>query len=393
MGRDRDNMRRAGLTLLPLLVIATAGAQTPAPAQRALPAPPANGEMGFVMTFFAPSIYQGKDDCPDGPVGTLREHYLATLSPTERLRLMQKANEMELTKRWQDYARGPDNTNICSQPELFDRPATRTLKSNVAYGLNLDGETRDGAKAARVKGCGHQKFTSPDGEPGIDNQTWRVMGCLANWRGVDGKAGDIVRGMNGYLISGEHSQVILLRGVDSLVKDDDVEVIYANTEDRAIVDGSQNFIPGASYTVTKMPQYRNVLHGRIVNGVLTTDPQDIRLKQTWGQGGGRDIRGARSEWNLRHSQIRLAFQPDGSLKGLVGGYQPLWNIIQSPSIGGEGAATTAGYDCAGLYKALKQMADGDRDESGQCTTISSSMDAAAIPAFINDRPPAKVAGK
>lgn len=348
----------------------------------ALPAPPANGEMGFVFTHFAPAIYQGAADCPDGPVATLRENYLQTQAPAERLRLLEKPNEKELTSRWTGYAFGPQGTNICTHPAMFDRPPQRTVQGKVAQGLDLD-------EGADAQGCGHEPFTSPAGQNGVDNQMWRAMGCVRTWRGVDGTGGDIVKGLTQFLISGEHTQVLLLTGVDSLSDDPDVTVIYANSEDRAVVDSKQTFMPDASYTIVANAQHRNVLKGRIVGGVLLTDPAHIRLRQTWGQGSERDIRGKRTEYDMARARLRLTFQPDGSLKGLVGGYQRIWNVMASASIGGEGAATTAGYDCAAMYAALKKLADGDRDPAtGQCRRISSAMEASAIPAFVNDTPPA-----
>lgn len=389
--------RAVALMLAPLaaiaLCLAAADGDLSPPARAAtpaLPSPPANGELGFIVTHFAPAIYQGKEDCPEGLAATLRENYLQTLIPAERLRLLDKANEEELTSRWKGYAFGPENTNICTHPDKFDRPPQRVVQGKVAQGLNLDG---DGG--ASPEGCAHDNFTGPAEEAGIDNQMWRAMGCVRTWRGVDGVGGDIVRGLTQFLVSGEHTQVLLLTGVDSLANDPEVTVIYANSEDRAIVDSRQNFIPGASYSVTEDAHHRNVLKGAIANGVLMTEPQHIRLRQTWGQGSERDIRGARTEWDLRQGRLRLAFQPDGSLKGIVGGYQPIWNVMASASVGGEGAATTAGYDCAAMYAALRKMADGDRDpRTGQCTTISSGLEAVAIPAFVNDRlPKTKVASK
>lgn len=395
--------RAITLTLFPLVAVLALGvrhgdmaapAYAAAPAQPlALPAPPANGEMGFIFTHFAPAIYQGKDDCPEGPAATLRENYLQTQAPVERLRLLEKPNEKELTTRWTSYAFGPEGINICTHPDKFDRPPQRTVQGKIAQGLNLDDDAGDGSSASDE--CGHDNFTSPTGATGIDNQMWRAMGCVRTWRGVDGTGGDIVRGLTQFLVSGEHTQVLLLTGVDSLQDDPDVTVIYANSEDRAVVDSRQNFIPGASYTVVDNPRHRNVLKGRIVGGVLMTAPQQIRLRQTWGQGSERDIRGARTEWDLAKGRLNLAFQPDGSLKGIVGGYQPIWNIMASASVGGEGAATTAGYDCAAMYAALKKLADGDRDpKTGQCRRISSGLEAVAVPAFVNDRlPETKVARK
>jgi hypothetical protein len=197
-----------------------------------------------------------------------------------------------------------------------------------------------------------------------------------------------VSGSVGFIASGEWAQVLLLRGVDSLVNDPDVEVIYGNTPDRPVIDSKGKFVWNASYTIsTKMPRERNVLHGKIVNGVLTTDPVLIKLSQVWGQGGGRDLRGIRSKWTFNKGRIGIALQPDGTIKGLVAGYQPLNEFVDSTSMGGIGSLLVAGIDCAGKWNTPKKLADGDRDpKSGQCTTISSAMELRAVPAFVNDVP-------
>lgn len=384
-GAARGN-RPALLLKLGLLAgaVAVAGASAPADPQAAaaaaLPAPPANGEMGFVLTAFAPAVYQGKDDCPDGLANTVRENYLQSLIPTERARLMAPASEPELTKRWKDYAVGPNKTNICANPELFDHPILKTIQGKVAAGLDLDGK----AAGAGAGGCAHDNFVSPAGQSGIDNQVYRALGCGRNYRGVDGTAGDVVRGYNNFLATGEHSMVLLLRGVDSLVNDDHVDIVFATTDDRPVLDSKRNFITGASFTVSDNPRWRNVLRGRIVNGVLTTDPADVRLTRRVGHGG---IRGENLEWQFRQGRFRLAFQPDGSVKGLFGGYQPIRSVIEMTIVGGIGAATVAGIDCASELSTLRKMADGLRDpKTGQCTGISAALDVSAVPAFVMDRP-------
>jgi hypothetical protein len=376
----------AGLTLLAALgVVGILALQGPADAEavsNTLPDPPANGVMGFVVQDFVPPVIQGNDACPAGTTPKIREAYLNSLAPDQRARLERKENEPELTKLWQATVFGPNGTNICSQPDQFDRPLLQTLQSTHARGLDLDGD-------APGESCGHQEFAAPDGRTGIDNQEYRVMGCTLEWRGKDGIGGDQLTGMRQFHASGEWTQVILLRGVDSLVHDDDVEVIYANTPDRPQQDNHGNFLPGYSFTISdKAPRHRNVLKGRIEGGVLTTAPQDIKLTQTWGQGGARDIRGARTAYDLRGAKLRLAFQSDGSVRGLVGGYRPVFDVIQSPSIGGAGAALAAGIDCAGTLATLRKYADGIRDpKTGKCSGVSSAMDVYAVPAFVNDVPP------
>ncbi len=344
------------------------------------PSPP-KGEMGFVLTAFAPAVYQGKDDCPDGLAGTVKENYLASLPAPERERLLLKANEPELTQRWKASVTGPNNTNMCSNPELFDRPIQKTIQGKVAPGLDLD--------ASGADACPHETFTSPEGLTGVDNQAYRAMGCTRNYRGVDGTAGDAVRGFNALLATGEHSVILLLRGVDSTTNDDDVEVILGSTDDRPILDSQRHFITGASFTFSdRNPAWRNVLHGRIVDGVLTTTPADIRLKRPWGQGG---VRGAQSEWDLKRARLQLRFQPDGSVKGLLGAYQTPRNLMLSTILGGLGAAETAGIDCAEQYATLTKLADGLRDpKTGQCTALSLALDVAAVPAFVIDHAPSTV---
>ena len=374
---------------LPLLVIGSSSFSSLAPTSSAiaqassspLPAPPAGGIMGFVVWHFVPAVLQGDDACPDGPVVKTRDSFLATLSPEERERIQRKENEAELRQRWAASVSGPSGTNMCSQYALFpDRPTVRTVQSKYAWGLDLDGGAPD------PDGCVHENFASPDGITGVDNQAYRALGCKLEWRGKDGKGGDIVRGYDGFLASGEFTQVLLLRGVDSLVNDDDVEVIYGNTADRPVVDSTGKFIWNASFTISERPpRVRNVLHGRIVNGVLTTEPTLIRLTQTWGQRAQMDLRGVRSKWTLQKGRLRLSFQPDGTLKGIVGGYQPIEEFVISPSLGGMGSLLDAGIDCAAEYNTLKKLADGMRDpKTGRCTAASTALELAAVPAFVND---------
>lgn len=351
------------------------------PARSNLPSPPADGVMGFVVSRFIPPIVPGKEACPGGPSPKLRDVYLNGLDPGERERLLLKENAAELERNWKLTAFGPGDTNICSQPDRFDRPLLSTVQSKLAIGLDLDGGKGDG--------CAHEEFTTPSGTAGIDNQEYRVMGCKLEWRGLDGNQSDLSVGTRQFHASGEWTQVILLIGVDSLENDDNVEVIYGNTPDRPFVDSKGNFLPGATFTISdKPPRHRNVLKGRIANGVLTTMPARIELTQTWGQGGARDIRGNRGTYDFHQGMLRLTFQPDGTLKGLVGGYRPLFDAILSPSLGGAGAAIVAGIDCAAELKTLRKYADGMRDpKTGQCTGISSAMQIDAVPAFVNDVQP------
>jgi len=364
-------------------------ANTPAdgePAFRVLTQPQVQGEMGFVVQQFSLPVIDDPTACPQGPTPKLREAYLLAQSPAERARLSLKEHEAELTRRWQSEAFGPNSTNICSQPELFDRPLQRTVQSRLGWGLDLDGD--GGVRAPTADSCAQQDFETPTGEKGIDNQEYRAMGCAPEWRpSADGDSEAVRSGIQ-LLASGEWTQVILVRGIDSLQNDSHVEVIYGNTPDRPARDIKGNFLAGQSFSLSDTPpRHRNVLRGRIVNGVLTTDTQDIILAQSWGQGGARDIRGNRTVFDFRRGKLRLTLHTDGSATGLVGGYRPVFDVISGISLGGVGTATVAGIDCASQLATMKKLADGMRDpKTGQCTAISSAYRITAIPAFVNDIP-------
>jgi hypothetical protein len=347
------------------------------------PAAPPNGEMGFVFSVYEPAVYPGQDNCPDGWAGTIKENYLASLPPKEQARLLLPENEPELTQRWKASGFGPDGTNICSNYDRFpERPPQHTVTAKIAYGLNLDGTA--GSNQASADTCAHEEFVSPTGEQGIDNQLYRVFGCSRQWRAPDGNIGDARVGFRNNLASGQFTIVLLLRGVDSLVNDNDVQVILASTMDKPFVDSQQNLLQNASFNVTSNSRWRNELHGRIVNGVLETDPADILLTRPLGIGGNKH----NQEWDFAKAKLNLAFQEDGSLKGLLGGYLPPLTFLHEQIGGGPGTVVVAGIDCAAEYNAIMKLADGARDpKTGKCTRISSAMSVTAIPAYVFDHPP------
>ena len=372
-----------------VLTLGVGGYEAGAPitaATPALPPVPANGELGFVSTEFHFAFHNGGDavDCPDGMMGVLRDNYLATLPKAEQDRLNLKENEKEREAAWRAYAYNDKGGNMCSNIyEFMDRPPTAMMKGPVQWGINLDDDETGEGKDAYT--CKHQNFTSPTGEKGIDNQLWRAQGCSLLNRGHagDGK-GDRRSGYDDNLKTGQYTQVLRITGINSMVNDPDVTVLYANTNDRPFMGASGNFVAHGSYTVADGPKlrYRNVMRGRIKNGVLTTDPHHIRLSEA---GNGQ-----RGEFDLQRGRIKMEFQPDGSIKGIVGGYQPLLQLFGAARGGGGGTINNGGKNCAGEYTAHRLMADGDKDpKTGRCRRISYAYEFVGVPGFVNDVAPAQ----
>jgi hypothetical protein len=142
--------------------------------------------------------------------------------------------------------------------------------------------------------------------------------------------------------------------------------------------GSQ-ILPKYTFRVSEDPalvQYFVRVRGHIKNGVVTTDP----AKQITIEDGG-SIR-----LTLYDARMRLAFQSDGTVKGILGGYQDWREIFNAlgPNFHFEQGMN---FQCPALYSAVKQAADGLRDPvSGEYHGISSTYDLEGVPAYI---PPAQ----
>lgn len=149
------------------------------------------------------------------------------------------------------------------------------------------------------------------------------------------------------------------------------------------VDASGDLMRDVSYTAHADARFHApVARGRIEDGVLTTDPVDVRYKvkqQTMD-----------NEFWLRSARFRAEIQEDGSIVGLVGGYwdvENLFSTLNEQWIGkyhqGRNAARSRGFMCAGIYHAMPRVADGHPDpETGRCTSISTALHFRALPAFV-----------
>ncbi|MFC4595739.1 hypothetical protein ACFO3E_16385 [Sphingobium tyrosinilyticum] len=359
---DRTPMRFAGLFAgCALLAVAT---------------PAAARTYGFALSELTTAFYRGSEkvDCPEGRSPTTRDAFLLTQPPAERARLLKPEHAEELEKKYKiDYVFGPEGKDICTDADFFDtpdRPPQKLNKSKVAYGFDLDGAT-PGKTAPGT--CSHDSFVSPSGEKGIDNQLFRVIGCNTFWRGAENAQHQPEHNWV------ENPTVVLVSGVDNWQDDPEVEVLIAPAADRLTLDVKQQITPGASLTLSDSGKGRTIMKGQIKGGLLTTDPRDLVIPYNWlGSTGGELI--------LRHFRLRVTRTPEGLLKGEAGGYRPIDNAIAVPRIGGPGVANTAGLECASVRRALRLMADGDRDpQTGQCTSLSSSLNFAATPAFIFEK--------
>jgi hypothetical protein len=330
---------------------------------------------GFVVTHFS---FANRDpdpaDCPDGLNASAKDIYLQGLPDAERARLSRPESEKEL---WAllyapggNLGPGKRTHNRCADPTDFSSPPLKIVQGKVAEGMDLDGADLPKGAVSRPT-CAHEEFASSDGKQSIDNQLWRVMGCIRGWK----RGADIEKYAHDNIRAGEYTVLIEVSG--DLKNDGDLQVGLYSSNDQAAIDPAGNVLPDASLQVDEDPKYRAVVHGHLANGVLTTDLADLRLHY-------RSAGYVDTDFYLKDARLRLELKPDGSATGMLGGYYDVETLydgfIRQPQVV---TSVLLSYSCPAVYEALNRYADGFPDpKTGKCTAVSTAFRIDAIPAFV-----------
>jgi hypothetical protein len=358
-----------------------------------------NGQAGFVVSHIAFALSKDASDtgaCPDGMTQGNTEIFSA--SPDGRRHDGESDQDYgrRVNQGAQALSTAPNGQNLCMNPEAgAPDPHFRTVtgKDVPAEGIDLDGQdSRVNGKAAPGM-CPHEDFRGMHGERGIDNQFFRLVGCSKSYQSTGPS--------NTYEVSiytGEWGILLTLKGVDNLRNAKDVEVGFYASADPIQLSPTREALPNATYAMDQDPRFRATAHGRIVNGVLTTDPVDVRFRYV--------VNSIHLERPLRDARLHMTFTPDGGLEGILAGYTPVEDMydfqygfrngkdakgkpanIRLISGSANGQARVLDHTCNGAYFELKRLADGHRDpKTGQCTSISTQYRIKAIPAFVVDTP-------
>ena len=412
-GERARHIRRVmmGLGTAALAAVLVASVPSERPAQAAAPASTAQpkpqpggltddvfrkGEGGFVVTEIAYGLgTEGKDACPKGMTGGIRaliDAYAKTPAGQKQAGEEDERYERRMATAVNTTA---DGKNICMHPELAAADPTwhMVADGNVkAEGIDLDGQDSAPGKRPAAGTCAHQDFQGTHGERGIDNQYFRVVGCTTGFQST-GQG----NGWQTEMYTGSWGVVVSLKGVDDLRNDGAVEVaIYANADPMQL-SAARAALSYATYAAEQNPRYRAVTKGRIVNGVLTIDPVDVRFHNV--------VNSMTDDRVLRDARLRLTFTADGGMEGYLAGYTPVEDMYDvqygarvSKNAKGElaperlrvqtsvGRSGALGHSCQGAYHALYAAADGNRDPAtGRCTSISTQYRIRMAPAFVVDR--------
>jgi hypothetical protein len=256
--------------------------------------------------------------------------------------------------------------NVYTNPTSVPDPQIHTVVGHYAYGFNLDGK---GAASPN-------SFEDPEThEQGVNNQLFRALGCFVaergtpttrpTWPAIQWDAGR----------DQMPAWVIEVSGIDDPKNSDNVTVGIYRATGPTTRNASGDPQADMTFRIDPNPRMQNVVHGKIKDGLLTTDRFTFDMLQD-------PVLGV-AEYLFKDAKLRLTLNPDGSLKGILGGYTPWKPIYVSLAVGGSVNELNLSIDMPGAYYAMKRMADAYPDpKTGENTAISSAFRIEAIPAFL-----------
>jgi hypothetical protein len=331
--------------------------------------------LGFAVVGWRTAVYETPymDECPEGLAQGNDELWWKKVEPKERARLTNDGTIEPVTasRRAMSALRGDNGEDVCWHPTSVKDPPLRVVEGDTSYGLDLDG---DATGKGTPMSCPHVNFKSPVGRPGVDNQVYRILGCTYGWR----HHGYIEDNANGERRDTSHGIILIeVAGVDDRQNDDSVEVTFYKKAngDTLPKDSKADILPHATYRTDQTPRYGGKARGRIVNGVIETDPIDVTLP----------FYGNLTHLPLVMKGMRMqlpANTDERFTEGMIAGYQDLanfWDYIQRY----EYLLVTGQFSCPGIYVAMHELADGYPDpKSGECTALSAAFKIRVVPAFI-----------
>lgn len=363
--RSFSSLRRAaicvaaGAVLLPVLGSVNAADPAPAAAKPAAAAPaakdwvPPGGRIGYVLwheVSWGLRETPTKEECPNGFNIGPREQFAALFPNDGKKRTLVETQLMREAAVWM-----PD-----TKPDTFP---FYEATGKYAIGMDLDGKSTP------------EDFESDDGRKGIDNQLFRVVGCIRNYR-QEGELGIITTKWRAQKAFNRVS--IELTGVDSLVNDPEVTVSYYRTLDTLLAGPTGKYLPGGSQRVDARwgKRFMTSAKGRIVDGVLETEPSQEVLVPEDGMGD--------PAINIfRSARLRLKLTPE-TAEGVLAGFVDVeqWYYAMNTAWATHHAAYGQA-SAASIYKALRRLADGYPDpKDGHNTAISAAMDIKLVQAYV-----------
>ncbi len=336
----------------------------------------------FVLAYFYPANYYGVDTCPQGMNPTPDVFFKRDLKllgvPQSRVNAMfdqdYGVQNGPTTTPWVSVVatRGNGRDNVYLHPTTVPDSRLKPAVGRYGYGFDLDGK-------GVTPGTSYEDPVTH--QRGVDNQLFRAIGCIPAYKGYPPPQPPLEAEYRWeYSRPSMGAWLITISGED-LSKDGDVTVTVMDSLDAVTTqDANARIQRDMTYRVAARPASYNVLRGKLKGGVIITEPASISMQcDTYIQ----------PRYNFLQARLRLTLKPDGSLQGVLGGYQPWDELYWSHAKVGYIDERGFGVDAPALYYALRRFADAYPDpKSGQNTAISAAYMIDAVPAFLQRLPEA-----
>ncbi len=235
----------------------------------------------------------------------------------------------------------------------------REVEPGVATGFDLDGRVSDGTAPDE---CGVEDFTAPDGTPGIDNQM-AILTPLFEMVGF----GDVSAYFEKSIEDSGFFHLFELRGAESLVDDDSVELIYESGGGSGLMDPEGDLVAHQTMCVQDDSPHVIAAEASITGGILRARFEDLTITFSMFE------RIFPYTFIDLHLSARLT--ADGTfVDGVMGG--TLINLMEMVAKASEGG----GAPLEPMQQQIERLADMSTDE-GQCTGLSTCFDFIAVPVF------------
>lgn len=341
---------------------------------RLAPAETSGRTLVYAVTWFAAAVDARDDQCPKMNAKASQDDFFALMSPQAAAEARARFAKEGGVDAKHISLRGPDGMNVGLMPGIVPDPGLVAPVSDVAPGLDLDGDDGTGPPPRGVRK--HRNFVSPDGRRGIDNQLFTVEGCIEGFR----RKGFLPMIFNEGRAAGRPTALIEISGVDDARNDPEVTVTVFYSGDDLRRSPQKAYLPDYTFRVSDSPEYTQSFarfRGRIVDGVVTTEPiGKIHIHETTG-----------IEATVYSPRFRIELLPDGRMKALLGGYldwrkRLLWESFRTGDY-----ENTIGFQVPAAYNALKRAADGMQDpDTGEFDGVSAAFELDGVSAFV---PPAE----
>jgi hypothetical protein len=329
----------------------------------------------FVVSYFYDANFSdGKSDCPAGLNISAIDFYRRDLAKAGHSHdeieaaLKDFPGEGGLKQPWVPLVvtRGNGKDNVYAHPETMADPGEIEVTGKYSYGFNLDGK---GAASP-------SKFEDPDThEQGVNNGLYKSMGCIRSYRGLPppGRP-SLPENLWDVLRDVMPAWLITVTAPDGFNKDGPVTVTWDRALERITRDASGAVAQAdMTYQIDPDPRSHNELKGSIKGNVVTIEPADFNMVLD---------PYLQPEIRMAKTHLRLTIAADGSVRGVLGGYQPWSTIYYGMADQGHIKEYAGSINIPALYYALKRNADYDPDpKTGENRQISSAYTIEAVPAF------------